>query len=591
MGTGFTIDTPLKVARYGISSVVSIIDDGLVEQLRKYHSFQNGEPYVAIKSDEHDSRARRVTAYLNLLNKLVNRQLETLRLLPFNESNDLTAYFELLPDGSTVKEFYNAMRATKNIDQQQAMQALLREQILLGSIDVNIMSKVDKVNYAKNGEVLDATCNDAMAALRGFANSDLCSSLVLSAGYNPKLFAYLEQFDDFFPDENGLLKKKVILKVSDFRSAQVQGKLLAKKGIWVSEFRIESGLNCGGHAFATEGLLLGPILEEFRQNRNALVEELFALCNVALKAKDKNAFPHQPELRVTVQGGVGTFNEHQFLLTHYQVDSVGWGSPFLLVPEATGVDNDTLERLATAKPDDYFISDASPLGVPFNNFRPSTANRLRKRRIENEKPGSPCYLKYLVSNTEFTDKPICTASRKYQYLKLKSLRSQNLPHHEYIKQATAVTEKECICMGLGVSVLNKYDLPTLQENRAVSICPGPNLAYFSGVFSLAEMVGHIYGRNNLLNTERRSNIFVNELRLYVDYLKKEFNKSDCDSKRMRYLHTFARNLLNGINYYNALMKDLTAESNDYKQNMLNELKVCERDVSGLVESVFENQLR
>ena len=27
MGTGFTIDTPIKVAKYGISSVVSLVDD------------------------------------------------------------------------------------------------------------------------------------------------------------------------------------------------------------------------------------------------------------------------------------------------------------------------------------------------------------------------------------------------------------------------------------------------------------------------------------------------------------------------------------------------------------------------------------
>ncbi|MDZ7615176.1 MAG: hypothetical protein U5K51_16885 [Flavobacteriaceae bacterium] len=41
------------------------------------------------------------------------------------------------------------------------------------------------------------------------------------------------------------------------------------------------------------------------------------------------------QLKSTVQGGVGTAEEHEFLLTHYQADSVGWGTPFLLVPEAT----------------------------------------------------------------------------------------------------------------------------------------------------------------------------------------------------------------------------------------------------------------
>ena len=97
----------------------------------------------------------------------------------------------------------------------------------------------------------------------------------------------MERFEDFFPDSNGKIKKKVILKVSDYRSALIQGKFLAKKGIWVSEFRIESGLNCGGHAFATEGSLMGPILEEFVGNRKELAETLEGLLIDALRDKNR----------------------------------------------------------------------------------------------------------------------------------------------------------------------------------------------------------------------------------------------------------------------------------------------------------------
>lgn len=120
------------------------------------------------------------------------------------------------------------------------MQNWLDEHLNLGSIDVNIMTKLDKENYFNN-EKLSSEYNDAHAALRGFANSNLESSLVLSAGSNPRLYSeVLEKFEDFYPDENGKIKKKVIIKVSDFRSALIQGKFLAKKGIWVSEFRIKS---------------------------------------------------------------------------------------------------------------------------------------------------------------------------------------------------------------------------------------------------------------------------------------------------------------------------------------------------------------
>mgnify|MGYP000935663534 CR=1 FL=1 len=110
--------------------------------------------------------------------------------------------------------------------------------------------------------------------------------------------------------------------------------VLAKKGLWVSEYRIESGLNCGGHAFASDGYLMGPILEEFKQNKEALINDVHEILTNALKNSRKN-IPSEPlNLSITVQGGVGNSKEHEFLLDNYNVDSVGWGSPFLLVPEA-----------------------------------------------------------------------------------------------------------------------------------------------------------------------------------------------------------------------------------------------------------------
>ncbi len=54
MGTGFTIDAPLRVARYGISSVISLVDDVLIEQMREYHCTKAGEPFERIDSQEED---------------------------------------------------------------------------------------------------------------------------------------------------------------------------------------------------------------------------------------------------------------------------------------------------------------------------------------------------------------------------------------------------------------------------------------------------------------------------------------------------------------------------------------------------------
>ena len=422
-------------------------------------------------------------------------------------------------------------------------------------------------NYSKNGDALPAEYSDAMSALRGFANSQLCSSVIFSAGMNPRLFSYCASFKDFFPGENGYLKKKIILKVSDYRSAEVQGKILAKKGLWVSEFRIESGLNCGGHAFATDGFLLGPILEEFKTKKNALIAELLSICNASLAQNGIGVFRLPPVTKLSVQGGIGTANENNFLLEYYQVDSTGWGSPFLLVPEVTNVDDDTLDQLASAKKEDYYLSDASPLGVPFNNFRNSSADKDREMRIARGRPGSPCYNKYLTFNTEFTGKPICTASREYQDQKIRQLKEKELPENVLTGEIKKITEKECICRGLGNAVFLKHKIPPPHGLSSVSICPGPNLAYFSKIFSMHEMIDHIYGRKNILNALPRPNFFINELNMYVDYLKKEIAKNilSCTAKQDKHLRSFRDNLLAGIQYYKPLAFSMVRETEAYRQ--------------------------
>ncbi|HWL00573.1 MAG TPA: hypothetical protein VNQ55_11520, partial [Parapedobacter sp.] len=338
MGLGFTIDTPLKVARFGISSALSLADDHLLEQMREFYATKFGQPFTPISQKAEDVRAKRITAYLNLLQDIIDAQMKQLRVDPFETDSELTRYFELLPEGSSIKRDYLAMCASRG-DKRDKIATDLRAAVTAGAVDVNIMTKVDKTNYTPDGTPLPPEYTDALAALRGFARSKLRSSIILSAGLNPRLYSYFEQFDDFYPDGDGALAKRIILKVSDYRSALIQGKLLAKKGLWVSEFRIESGLNCGGHAFVGEGMLLGPIMETFKTQRQALYTELKGLCAAALDHKQRLGFQVDLPQRITVQGGIGTAGEDRFLLDYYQLDGTGWGSPFLLVPEATNVDD------------------------------------------------------------------------------------------------------------------------------------------------------------------------------------------------------------------------------------------------------------
>lgn len=572
LGLGYSIDTPLKVAKYGISSVVSIVDDELIERMRKFHSPKDNV-FVPIEKTDPAFRSLRITAYLNLLDDLVNKQHENLRRQGFTTGSDITRYFELLPPFAEGNKLYKLMQAERNPFKRSYLQNRLRSIVKKGAIDVNIMAKVDKINHSKNDPKAGERLSDALAALEGFAKSKLNSSLILSAGMNPRLYTFLEEFPDFFPIDNKEPRKKVILKVSDFRSAFIQAKFLAKKGIWVHEFRVESGLNCGGHAFATEGFLLGPILNEFKQKRQDMILELFESYRSALSEKGFVRILC-PATRVTVQGGIGTAEENTFLQKNYQLDGTGWGSPFLLVPEATNVDKETLQLLAGANEDDFYISGSSPLGIPFNNFRKSSAEAQRIKRIEEGRPGSPCTKKFLVSNIEFTAEPICTASRKYQNLKIKELKTKEISEIEYQKKFNEITEKICLCEGLCSSVYIKNDMVKNKENRAVAICPGPNTAYFSGIYSLDEMVKHIYGKLDLLQGVSRPNIFVNELKLYVDYLRKDFEVSIqlLTEKKIKQLEKFREQLLNGIDYYESLLPELLDSTKELALTFENELK-------------------
>ncbi|NOR44368.1 MAG: hypothetical protein GQ534_02190 [Candidatus Delongbacteria bacterium] len=448
----------------------------------------------------------------------------------------------------------------------------VKNNLSMGSIDVNIMTKLDKENY-KNDEKLSTEFNDAHAALRGYANSDLNSSIILSAGMNPRLYAYMEQFKDFYPNESGEIKKKIILKVSDYRSALIQGKYLAKKGLWISEYRIESGLNCGGHAFATNGHLLGPILAEFRDKRKELIQMNYKIFINALSTKDRVIPKIELPLKITAQGGVGTSEEHQFLLDHYQVDSVGWGTPFLLVPEVTAVDETTLSKLIDAKENDLYLSNISPLGISFNNLRNNTKDIEKSSLIDKGTPGSLCTKKCLVSNKEFTKNSICTASREYQNLKLKELDKEELTSKEYQNKYDKIVEKSCICVGIGTSSLLVNNLDTKAEGQGVSVCPGPNMAYFSKAMTLKQITDHIYGRSNMITRNDRPNMFMEELKIYIDYLKDKFEetKVTMTSKQEKYLLTFSKNLDEGIEYYYNLFNGLKDVFEDTKSRILSYL--------------------
>ena len=579
MGLAFTVDSPIKVAALGISSVVSIVDDELIEKMRAFYSQKFTLPYNEITKKIRDYRASRITAYLNMMDEIVTSKFNAFKSEIINSKVELEKYISTLPNASEFKK--NIQRF---IDEgTESIKNYIEENLYPGKIDVNIMTKLDKDNFEKD-EQLPIIYNDAHAALRGFANSTLNSSLVLSAGMNPRLYSYIENFTDFYPDANGQIKKKIIIKVSDYRSAMVQGSFLAKKGIWVSEFRIESGLNCGGHAFATDGFLIGPVLEEFKEKKSQLIQTMHEL--VVKAWNDKNiAVPAAPlSIKVTAQGGVGTAEEHSFLLDHYQLDSVGWGSPFLLVPEATTVDAETRKLLAKAKEEDFYLSSISPLGVPFNTVKGTSNDHWKQVRIDAQIAGSSCPKKHLALSKEYDKQGVCTASKKYQDIKLAELNATagDISAKEYGERKAAITDKACLCVGLANAAYLENDVPVKGQQQGVVICPGPNLAYFDKEVSLSSMTKHIYGNENILPDGDRPHMFLKELKMYIDNLKKETTSSlkSVTELQIKKWKTYKTNLEEGIAYY----EDLFAASPYFvtaKRKLLTQLEGFKSVLSGV----------
>ncbi|MES2765960.1 MAG: hypothetical protein V4642_08835, partial [Bacteroidota bacterium] len=134
MGLAFTVDSPLKVARFGITSVVSIVDDILIERMREYYHTKFWGTFTPITNKEDDFRARRITDYLNLLKRKVDEQLAEMRALPFLKGNDLYQYFDMLPDESAVKILFKRMLEADGAEKTD-LQRVLKEELQPGSID------------------------------------------------------------------------------------------------------------------------------------------------------------------------------------------------------------------------------------------------------------------------------------------------------------------------------------------------------------------------------------------------------------------------------------------------------------------------
>jgi hypothetical protein len=584
MGTGHSADTAIRVGIFGINSVISLVDDILLEHLRKYYCELFGLSYAGIGKKEEDGRSKRITAYLDTVHEIVQMKMESIKKQSIHEPGEKRKYFELLPDQSPLKKVFLKCIEMKSGYEREAVEKALTGEMKPGSIDVNIMVKLDRTPYMNGSQLNDEEFSDAKTALRGYANSILKSNIVFSAGINRTLFTYMTRFNDFYRDQYGEIKKKIVLKVSDFRSAYVQGLFLARKGLEVAEFRIESGLNCGGHAFPSNGMLLPNILQEFKDKYDKLTTELLPQIRNYYEKKKwqfsetaKNINP-----LFSVQGGIGNHGEVRRLTEDFGMDATGWASPFLLVPEATCVDQTTRELLKKSNSKTLYLSNVSPLRVLFNNVRNSGSAKWALKRIREGKPGSPCPKGFLVANTEFTEKPICLASTKYQTKKLKMINTQESNNGNKEELIAEVLEKTCICDHLGNGALCELGIEK-EENAPQSICPGPNLDWFNESYTLQEMVDHIYGRGRSLIPAERPHMFAKEVEIYVDYFEMRVKQFNGQPKEFKMLQDIKDNLERSMDVCLEI-----AEKQPYEGENLTSIPPCVERERARLNSLFEN---
>lgn len=558
MGICYTADTPVRVAHLGITSVISLVDDGLLEEYRMAYAerlgLDLGSPQTA--------RIGRIRSYLDFVADEVERKFNRLCAGRFDGGSDKDLYFLMLPLDSPLRVEYDGVFAKTGLA-RLAAEAALTEKMEPGEIQANIMVGLNHEEAAFD-------------AVRGFAASKVKGSLVLSAGVNLAVFEEIAKCKDFYRTATHAPTKKVILKVSDYRSALVQGRYLAKKGVEVYEYRIESGVNCGGHAFFESKKLLLDVVREFVEKREELFETThamiakFASSSAAVNAPVQMIVPPPKPARITAQGGLCAPEDIEKVMA-FGIDGVGVGTPFLLVPQATSVDKETRRLLVAAKPEDVYISHASPLEIPFVNLRTSTAAELCQEKIREYfapqgeksgapelKPGFPCRQHYLCRAVPGFEHPVCMASREYMVHRLAEidrLEKEELDclsggseatdriqetvaaiHEKYNELRRMTLSRECICRFLGnagreeireknpslhyqpecVAVARGSQPARVRE--PVTICPNPDIGYFDREYTLLEMMRHLYGTGPRLTPKDKPSAFEVEERLLKNAL-------------------------------------------------------------------------
>jgi hypothetical protein len=101
------------------------------------------------------------------------------------------------------------------------------------------------------------------------------------------------------------------------------------------------------------------------------------------------------------------------------------------------------------------------------------------------------------------------------------------------------------------------------------------------------MTDHIYGRTDIIATTNRPHVFVNELFIYIKYLREQLIKEPVtpeDSKRNKYYNSFYEELKNGIKYYRDMVNSSDPGLEDIGEKFERGLTEAESQLEQLFES-------
>jgi hypothetical protein len=242
----------------------------------------------------------------------------------------------------------------------------------------------------------------------------------------------------------------------------------------------------------------------------------------------------------------------------------------MLVPEATTVDDADLRRLTHLAPGDVYLSRSSPMGMPFWNLRTSASEELRRCRVAENRPGSPCPKGHLRFNSDFTEKAVCVSSRSYQKRRLAALPGEGLSEKQLAVVREDVVCKSCICHDLAGAATLSHGI---DSKATPAICCGPGIAHFKRTATLDEMTGHIYGRTNLLDGDARPHMFLREFELYIAYLAEEVGRDrlELSSLQPKQFAEIRDNLLAGARYYGERAEKIAGDESEGFLGTLEEL--------------------